>query len=564
MAKAPVKTASKAPPPPASDDTEISDDEALALLASASATPASGGDASDLTDDEALALLGTMDEDTPSPAAPKASAAPVKPQAKAAAKPQAPAKPTPKAPPALSADEEAMAMMAGMDTTSESADEGEMSDEDARKLLADMDAPVAATPTAEQDEMSDDEARRLLAEMDEPPSAAPTEATADDDGGDMSDDEARRLLSEMDAPAAALTPTPAPKASTKPPKAAAPAAGMSADDEALGLLAAMGGLEHADPAPAPAAKPAPARSPAATAAPAAAKAHQGLNDDDESSESDEALEEIDEFSSNDFASDPDMLNDFMTNSDELMETLDATILELEQKPDDKETIESIFRAAHTLKGAAGMFGFKAIERVMHRMENLFDKVRKGTLRPDSNIIDVVFQGFDVLRALLNAVRNGKPSGTKTVPIVRALELAVQGKYVKGEAKSEAAASGGGRADHGGSEGGGGDHGGGDGGGGGGGGGGGEKKRDVGQSTIRVDLERLDALVNLVGELVIDRTRFASIEEEIRTTQPQLPVSSNMTETVQLFGRHMNEIHEIIMKIRMVPSRETSAPYALRA
>jgi len=51
--------------------------------------------------------------------------------------------------------------------------------------------------------------------------------------------------------------------------------------------------------------------------------------------------------------------------------------------------------------------------------------------------------------------------------------------------------------------------------------------DPSQSTIRVDLERLDALVNLCRELVIDRTRFASIEEEIRTTMPSLKVSGNM-------------------------------------
>jgi two-component system chemotaxis sensor kinase CheA len=257
----------------------------------------------------------------------------------------------------------------------------------------------------------------------------------------------------------------------------------------------------------------------------------------------EALAEIEEFAKNDFASDPDMMNDFLTNTGELMETLDQMILQLEQSPRDKETIESIFRAAHTLKGAAGMFGFKAIERVMHRMENLFDNVRKGTLVPDSNVIDVVFQGLDVLRTLLGAVKDGKPSRTKTVPIVRALEQAARGKYVKGSmsaggksapaataappAAAEPTAERTGAAA-------------------------GAKKQSADQSTIRVDLERLDALVNLVGELVIDRTRFASIEEEMRATAPQLKVAGNMQETVQLFGRHMTEIHDIVMKIRMVP------------
>ena len=71
-------------------------------------------------------------------------------------------------------------------------------------------------------------------------------------------------------------------------------------------------------------------------------------------------------------------------------------------------------------------------------------------------------------------------------------------------------------------------------------------------TIRVDLKRLDALVNLIGELVIDRTRFVHVEEELRQHHAQLPLTGNMTETLQLFGRHMNEIQDIIMKVRMVP------------
>lgn len=421
-------------------------------------------------------------------------------------------------------DEEARMLLEGMDAPvaapAGQASEGEMSDDEARMLLDAMDAPVAAPAAAANDgEMSDDEARKLLEAMDAPAPAA---------GGDMSDDEARKLLEAMDAPVAA----PAATASVAP-------ASISADDEALAMLKMMGGAEDDGPAPVAAA-------PAPKAAPSATHAH-----DEPEEEGGEALSEIEEFSKNDFASDPDMMNDFLTNTDELMETLDKTVLQLEQNPRDKETIESIFRAAHTLKGAAGMFGFKAMERVMHRMENLFDLVRKGTLVPGADTIDVLFQGLDVLRVLLEAVRNGKPSGSKTVPIVRALELAAKGKYVKGSAKAAplaapaAASAGASTAAPAGDDR---KHGGG----GGGGGEGAKKAPSAEQSTIRVDLERLDMLVNLVGELVIDRTRFASIEEEIRTSHPQAKVAGNMTETVQLFGRHMNEIHEIIMKIRMVP------------
>jgi two-component system chemotaxis sensor kinase CheA len=85
-----------------------------------------------------------------------------------------------------------------------------------------------------------------------------------------------------------------------------------------------------------------------------------------------------------------------------------------------------------------------------------------------------------------------------------------------------------------------------------GGGGGSKKKSEAATTIRVDLERLDALVNLIGELVIDRTRFVNIDESLRIQAPQLKLAGSMTETLQQFGRHMNENQDIIMKVRMVP------------
>ena len=77
-----------------------------------------------------------------------------------------------------------------------------------------------------------------------------------------------------------------------------------------------------------------------------------------------------------------------------------------------------------------------------------------------------------------------------------------------------------------------------------------KKKE--NSTIRVDLQRLDALVNLVGELVIDRTRFMNIEEQLRESHPQLQATNSLAETLQQYSRHMNDVQNIIMKVRMVP------------
>jgi len=464
-------------------DDELSDDDAMSLLMDAEPIPTSITNETELSDEEAMALMVNSESDSSGDLS----------------------------------DADTLTMIAAIEPSATDQSSSEISDEVAMRLLAEMDAPAPSN----NDPMSDDEAYRLLAAMDEPPSSsnemddaearrllAAMDAPAQP-GGEMDDAEARRLLAEMDAPTTGIT---------------NPSDELSADDEAMALLLQMGGGDES-----------PAQGETKTLPPS-----QPTPEVDE--QVSEHLEEIGEFSQNDFSSDPDMMSDFLSNTNDLMETLDSTVLQLEQNPKDKETIESIFRAAHTLKGAAGMFGFKAIERVMHRMENLFDLVRKGTLVPDANTIDVVFQGLDVLKKLLEAVQKGTPSGAKTVPIVRALELAALGKYTKSDqsAKTEttvtppANESGGGGGDKPGAT----------------------AKKTNDQSTIKVDLERLDTLVNLVGELVIDRTRFMSIEDEIRQSHPQMAVSGNMSETVQLFGRHMNEIHDLVMKIRMVPIGNT--------
>jgi two-component system chemotaxis sensor kinase CheA len=456
-------------------------------------------------------------------------------------------------------DEEAAMLLAGMDGADVAAvmpapaakQDAEMTDDEAARLLAEMDgeAPAAAAAPADVGEMSDDEAARLLAEMDG--TAAPAAGATAVPGEEMSDEEAARLLAEMEGAA----PAPTPAAPTIP-YGGGPTA--SADDEALAMLRQMGGAEDDGAAggagPYGATSSAQPRAGAPAAATAASRGHDAHDAHDVHDDHGGDEGEVEEITANDFASDPEMMKDFSTNIGDLMETLDTQILLLEQNPADRDTIEEIFRAAHTLKGAAGMFGFKAIERVMHRMENLFDQVRKGKMVPDAAVIDVMLQGLDVLKALVAGVAAGRPSGVKTAKIVRALSLAAEGKYVReaatngaeGHAAAAPAAAptltstipfappAGGSAPAAPA------------------GGGGSRGGPAGESTIRVDIERLDALVNLVGELVIDRTRFSSIEEQLRATAPQLKIAGHMAETVQLFGRHMTEIHETIMKIRMVP------------
>jgi two-component system chemotaxis sensor kinase CheA len=92
---------------------------------------------------------------------------------------------------------------------------------------------------------------------------------------------------------------------------------------------------------------------------------------------------------------------FINEAKELIARLEKDLLNLEKNPDNKELINSAFRVMHTIKGTAGMFGFENIQHLTHEYENLFDKVRKDELKVTSNLIDITFNGIDVIQALLN-------------------------------------------------------------------------------------------------------------------------------------------------------------------
>jgi two-component system chemotaxis sensor kinase CheA len=263
--------------------------------------------------------------------------------------------------------------------------------------------------------------------------------------------------------------------------------------------------------------------------------------------------------------DPEMLQDFLINADELIEAINQSMLQLETDPSNDEAIESIFRSAHTIKGTAGMFGLHAIERVTHECENIFDRVRKKSIKVTSHLMDGLFGAFDVVKQCFENLKRGKSAEIKINDCLHRLKMSAAGlppttpsevpvlasspstshqgspitsspspnpSASKFSPKSEGAPG----KDH-------------------------NQNpppaapsaaQPEGAATIRVDLKRLDSLVNLVGELVIDRTRFSRIEEELRNENANSELCHRMTESVILFSRHMNEVQSIIMKVRMVP------------
>ncbi|GAB4267853.1 MAG: hypothetical protein Kow0029_02680 [Candidatus Rifleibacteriota bacterium] len=92
---------------------------------------------------------------------------------------------------------------------------------------------------------------------------------------------------------------------------------------------------------------------------------------------------------------------YIDGSRENLDTMDKMLLNLEQNPSNLDAVEEIFRAAHTLKGMSATMGFEKIAHLTHEMENILDKLRNKQVPVTTEVIDVLFETFDVLRTLVN-------------------------------------------------------------------------------------------------------------------------------------------------------------------
>ncbi|MDA9509350.1 chemotaxis protein CheA [Bradyrhizobium sp. CCBAU 11386] len=91
---------------------------------------------------------------------------------------------------------------------------------------------------------------------------------------------------------------------------------------------------------------------------------------------------------------------FRQEASELFEVLEGALLDLGQRPDDRELVDSAFRALHTIKGSGAMFGFDKVASFTHEFETAFDRVRKGEIKPTQDLISVALAAKDYIRALI--------------------------------------------------------------------------------------------------------------------------------------------------------------------
>ena len=131
----------------------------------------------------------------------------------------------------------------------------------------------------------------------------------------------------------------------------------------------------------------------------------------------------------------EILQDFLVESFELVEKLDEDLVELENTPEDLELLNGIFRVAHTVKGASSFLNFDVLTHLTHHMEDVLNKARHGDLIITPDIMDVVLESIDLMKALLNVIRDtSADAGIDVSACVARLD-----KVANGESTSETAA-----------------------------------------------------------------------------------------------------------------------------
>ena len=130
---------------------------------------------------------------------------------------------------------------------------------------------------------------------------------------------------------------------------------------------------------------------------------------------------------------------FLDETNEHLQSLNTQILNLEQNPEDSDTINEIFRAAHSLKGMAGTMGYKRMQNLTHDMENVFSEVRAGNIKVRPEMIDTLFQCLDALQEYTDNIKNSSDEGTNdNEPLIKLLNEYMKGESAEAPSEAESA------------------------------------------------------------------------------------------------------------------------------
>jgi len=224
-----------------------------------------------------------------------------------------------------------------------------------------------------------------------------------------------------------------------------------------------------------------------------------------------------------------LLQTFLAEAEERLIEMEETIVELESRPDDEELVQKLFRGAHTIKGNASCFGFSRVSEFAHALEDLLQRLRSRTLAINSGLVTLLLCGVDALKQMV-------PDAVAGVEEPQPAHLALQRQLADATLKAssdESPAGAGAETD--------------------------ARKRPFGRregdarewldraKTLRVDIGKLDRMLNLTGEIAIAQGRLRQMLEK-SSGHPGEAILEAHREADRLFM----ELQELILKVRMVP------------
>ena len=211
-----------------------------------------------------------------------------------------------------------------------------------------------------------------------------------------------------------------------------------------------------------------------------------------------------------------LVQTFLAESAEIFVRMEQALVALERQPGDEEILRGLFRDAHTLKGSAGLVAFDGVSELAHDLEAVLDRLRKKTLGVTDVLVTLLLRSVDLLRTAVSDAAAGKPGASEEVTSFR-LRLA---EAASGAAESAAPAPQAEARE--------------------------QMPTHTKGRTLRVDVAKLDRMLDLSGEIAIARGRLGEMLERGAAAREELLEAHRETDRLYL------DLQELVMRARMVP------------
>jgi two-component system chemotaxis sensor kinase CheA len=215
---------------------------------------------------------------------------------------------------------------------------------------------------------------------------------------------------------------------------------------------------------------------------------------------------------------------FLSEAEEILNSSNKVLVNLEKEPTNIALLNELFRHSHTLKSMAQSMGFEEIAKLTHSMEATLTLLRSGELKAEKDTVDLLFNSLDALGDLVEQVRKGKAKKVEVSPLVERFEELTsdvpkeERKPLPDDIDRHQ-----------------------------------RKEKHIEAKTVRVHLSQLDSLMDIAGELAINRIRLAQTAQTIEN----IPLE----ETVAQMSRLTSQLQDQIMQVRLVPLDYIFTPYA---